>query len=436
MNILVVDDSLLNLQFVKKYLSDFPEIDRIILCDKPAEVQTIVAQETIDIILLDVIMPQISGFDILKIVRAEEKYQAIPIIMLTALTDRESFLKCFELGANDYITKPINQDEFYARIRVAIRSRKNYLYQRELVVLTQNQNQELKEINIKLMDARNNLMQSEKMVAIGQLAAGIAHEINNPLGYVSSNSEILKNYLSKIFEYLDFVYDQLSDLSKIELESVQLARKKIEELYQKLKIGFIRNDVDPLFSESFSGLKRITDIVLSLRTFAHTDVGVDKSLNELNIIINQVLLICKNEVKHVAVVETNIDEGIMIYGNMVQLAQVFMNIIINSIQAIKSQNRNTMGRIEITANRDKDYVYIDILDDGPGIPKENHNKIFDPFFTTKEVGRGTGLGLSISYDIVVRKHHGEIAFQSELGSGTKFVIKIPNASIEDTKNVQ
>lgn len=431
MNVLVVDDSLLNLQFAKKYLSELEEIDRIILCEHSTEVQTVIAKEQVDIILLDVIMPQLSGFDILKLVRSQGKYQAIPIIMLTSLTDQESFLRCFELGANDYITKPINQDEFLARIRVAIRTRRNYLYQKDLVSLTQQQNQELKEINSKLLDAKNTLMQSEKMVAIGQLAAGVAHELNNPLGYVSSNVESLKNYLSKIFEFLDFVKDQLSELSKTESELTHLLLNQMDERARKLKIDFIREDVSPLFSETFSGLKRLADIILSLRTFAHTDVDVHKTWNDLETLIDQVLLISKSEVKHVAEVEMKIDEGTMIYGNKIQLAQVFLNIIINAAHAIKSQDRTTMGHIIITANQEGESVCIHILDDGPGIPEEHYNKIFDPFFTTKEVGKGTGLGLSIAYDIIAVKHHGNLTFQSALGSGTEFVIKVPNETKEE-----
>lgn len=435
MNVLVVDDSMLNLQFAKKYLSELQGINDIILCEQPTRVHSILDEGQVDIILLDLIMPELTGFDILKIVRSEEKYQYIPIIMLTAQTDKESFLKCFELGANDYITKPINPDEFFARIKVAIRTRRNYLYQRGLVSLTQRQNEELKEINIKLVDAKNSLIQSEKMVAIGNLAAGIAHEINNPLGFVSGNSEILKKYFSKIFEYLDFVNEKIFELTQADIESVKLAEQQMNELSRKLKIGYIREDIDALFSESFSGLKRIADIVLSLRTFAHTDVGLDKGQDNLSVIINQVIVLCKNEAKHVADIDTEVDEELMIYGNKVQLAQVFMNIIINAIQAIKSQGRNSMGKIKIIAYQENDFICVDIMDDGPGIPEEHQSKIFDPFFTTKDVGKGTGLGLSISYDIVVMKHNGKISFESQPGVGTKFSIKIPNHTQDETGSI-
>ena len=430
LNVILVDDSLLNLQFAKVYLSELPEIDDIILCQDPLQVQTIVDQKNIDIILLDVIMPQISGFDVLKQLRANEKYNTIPIIMLTGLTDQESYMKCFELGANDYIAKPIKKDEFYARVKVAIRTRKNHLNLKDLVTLTRQQNLKLKEINETLLDTKNSLIQSEKMAAIGQLAAGIAHEINNPLGYVSSNFESLKTYCFRIFNYLDFVKHSLPEYFPTDNEPMNAVAKQIDELYQKLKIPVIREDLDHLFSETFSGLERVAEIILSLRIFAHSDSGTEKSLNNLNLIINQVLLICKNEAKHVATIETRIDQNLMIYGNKGQLAQVFMNIIINSIQAIKSLQRESLGHITIWADLEDDYTCVHISDDGPGIPKSNYSKILNPFFTTKEVGEGTGLGLSISYDIVCTKHNGQIEFTSELGSGTEFIVKIPNIQNE------
>jgi signal transduction histidine kinase len=423
-NVLVVDDSQVYLQFAKEYLMNLPEIKNIILCHDPVQVKTIVEQEAVDIILLDVMMPKLSGIDVLKQIRSDESYDAIPILMLTSLTDRESFIQCFKLGANDYITKPINRDEFCARVNVAIQTRKSHLQLKEMLQLTFQQNQELKEINGKLLDAKNNLMQAEKMAAIGQLAAGVAHEMNNPLGYISSNLESLKHYYYKIFQYVDYLQDSLSG-SVSEGKTMNSISKQIAEMNQKLKIAFIREDLEQLFSETFSGLKRVTDIVLSLRSFAHTNEGEDKSLFELKSIMNQVLMICKNEAKHVAEVDLQIEEGYKLYGHSGQLAQVFMNVFLNAIQAIKSQQRDSFGKIKIWTTEEEYYGCVHISDDGPGIPESNYHKIFDPFFTTKEVGQGTGLGLSISYDIVVAKHKGKIEFKSKLGEGTEFIIKIP-----------
>lgn len=146
--------------------------------------------------------------------------------------------------------------------------------------------------------------------------------------------------------------------------------------------------------------------------------------------MNQVLLMSRNEAKYIAHVSNRIPEDMLVYCNQGQLAQVFMNIMINAIQAIKSQNREDLGHIDISAEIVFEYVCIHIRDDGPGIPESDYNKIFNPFFTTKEVGKGSGLGLSITYDIVVNKHNGKIEFTSVLGNGTEFIVKIPAAPDE------
>jgi len=415
LKVIVVDDSLVNLHFVKEYLGELPEIDEIILCNNPKEAKEQIEREAVDIVLLDVIMPHISGFDILQALRSNEKNNAVPIIMLTALTDKESFLKCFELGANDYIAKPIQKDEFHARVKVAIRTRRHEIHLRKLVDVISKQNRELKDINTKLFDTKNSLLQSEKMAAIGQLAAGVAHEINNPLGFISSNCEILKKYVSILIQYIDLVSEKLPALTQG--GAAFSPGKELEEQYQKLKISVIREDINELFSESFSGLQRVSEIIHSLRVFAHSDANANQAFHDLTGIFGQVLLICKNEAKYVARVETDIDEGFLVYGNGGQLAQVFMNLVINAIQAIRGQNRSELGLIRISAKREDGYSCITISDDGPGIPEENLSKIFNPFFTTKEVGQGTGLGLSISYEIIVTKHRARLRYPAKWERG-------------------
>lgn len=432
MKILVVDDSQLNLMFAKKYLLNLVKEEEIILSRFPLQTQQIMEQENVDILLLDVIMPEINGFDILKAVRANPKYEFIPIIMLTSLTDKESFVKSFALGASDYITKPINEDEFYARVRVAIRLREKHLSIIKLLDLTAQQNLELKETNAKLTEARLSLLQADKMAAVGHLAAGVAHEMNNPLGFVSSNFEVLRKYFSKIVDYLDFIESKFKEHSGVENDLIQSTITQIDEKYRKLKLAVVRNDIDDLLSQSQSGLKRLSDIVLSLRTFSHVDNEDEKSDYNLKEIMDQVLLMSRNGSKYVAEVETHIPEEMTVFCNKGQLAQVFINIVVNAVQAIKSQQRDGMGRIKIFADVEQDFVCIHIADDGPGIPESNYSKIFNPFFTTKEVGQGTGLGLSISYDIVVNKHKGKLEFKSAMGVGTEFIVMLPNAVANDT----
>ena len=190
-------------------------------------------------------------------------------------------------------------------------------------------------------------------------------------------------------------------------------------------IDFILEDIDDIFAETTSGINRISDIVSSLRVYARTDKGDEKNYNNLLKMLQQAILITNNEVKYVAKIEVKVPKEIVIYCNGNQLGQVFINLIVNAAQAIKSQNRSSLGRITIKTKLIDNKIQIEVNDDGPGIPEENLAKIFEPFFTTKEVGQGTGLGLSIAYDIIVNKHGGSITAAGEVGKGASFIITLP-----------
>lgn len=428
MKILVIDDSPLYLSMVEKYLSDIQGVTEVILCSSPGDVMKIIEERDIDIIIMDVVMPVITGFDLLQKLRADSRYDDMPIIMFTSLSDQESYRKCYELGASDFINKPINIIEFQSRLKVAIQSKTSSNNYKRLIEVTQQQNLELLEINAKLKDTRFHLVQSEKMAAIGQLAAGIAHEINNPMGFVSSNFEILQKYFSRLQEYLGAIHDAGSNLQSVQSSPCDSYLKEIRDKYQSLKISMVLNELGGVLSDSASGIKRVTDIVQSLRFFARSVKDDDKDTYSLNDIINQVILISKNEIKYVANTAIIVPDDFILYCNKVQIGQVFINILVNAAQAIKSQQRSEMGKITIIAEKNDQFIAVHFIDDGPGIPEENLLKIFDPFFTTKEIGQGTGLGLSISYDIIVNKHGGSIDINSEVGKGTEFVVKLPIAT--------
>ena len=284
---------------------------------------------------------------------------------------------------------------------------------------------ELEHSNQQLKEMQSQLVQNEKLASIGQLAAGIAHEINNPMGFVSSNFSTLKKYIACIMSMCE-VYDQL--LVSIEsTTSLDLATevKKIKAAKEEMQIDYIFEDIPELFKDSSEGMKRVTKIVKNLRDFSRIDQVEDFSYANLTDCLQSTLVVSRNELKYAADIITNFAEIPDVYCNSGQLNQVFLNILVNAAQAIDNQERSDKGTIEITTSCDAEFVTCQIRDDGPGIPKDNLSRIFDPFFTTKPVGKGTGLGLNLSYDIIVNKHKGQLLVDSQPEEGTTFTIKIP-----------
>ena len=423
MKILVVDDDKLNLVIAEKYINQFFPEYLVQICQNPQKVIKILETEEIDIILLDILMPEISGIELLKEIRSRLEYKDIPILMFTSMTDDKSFQSCFELGANDYLQKPIQETIFKARISAAANARNNLLELHLLYEKSKMQNIELKNVNEQLKDIQFSLIQSEKLAAIGELAAGVAHEINNPIAYVGSNLETISNYLIKIRNFLKDI-DTANQTNQFSYEVFQ-------ESYKKNKLNFVMEDLDGLIGESKDGIQKVTEIVKTLRNFARSGLENERNYYSLRELIDQVLLMVRNESKYFVDIKTNSLDYSEVYCNRSQISQVFLNIIINAIQAIKQQKRNELGNICITIYKEQENQCISFKDDGPGILQENLSKIFNPFFTTKEIGQGTGLGLSISFDIIVKKHNGVFDVFSTYGEGCEFIIKLPIKKQED-----
>ncbi len=282
---------------------------------------------------------------------------------------------------------------------------------------------ELVEANSNLKKTQARIIQQEKMASIGQLAAGVAHEINNPTGFVSSNLKTLQDYqkdLARLIAEHDVLRERLrSSDSDCECLSPILERvAHIDALGKEMDIDFIMEDIPNLLEESREGTERIKKIVLDLKDFAHP--GKEESVYaDINKNLNSTLNIVWNEIKYHSTVEKDYGDLPEVKCCPQQLNQVFMNLLVNAAQAIEKQ-----GVIKITTKADDYHVWVDISDTGKGIPEENLNKIFDPFFTTKEVGKGTGQGLHVVYNIV-KKHKGEIKVTSEVDKGTTFSVKVP-----------
>jgi two-component system NtrC family sensor kinase len=427
MNILIVDDEKFNLRIAQELIETNVADSQVFLCRKPEEAIQKLEENNIDIILLDIIMPRITGIDILKSIRSKEKYNDIQIIMFTGMTDKESFKICFESGANDYINKPIDLTEFVARMNASVKARKNIITLKEMNFTITTQYKKLQAITQKLKDTQFNLIQKEKLAALGEIAAGIAHEINNPMGFISSNLDIMNRYFHKIKTiiqlYRNFV--QLTSDETSTHENLLKEKADIADIERKQKINFILDDLSTVILESIDGADRVTKIVQSLRNLAKTGTEHEMAYNDLGQIAEEALLIVKHETQFVADIDRQIENPLHLLCNKGEIGQVMLNILLNAIHAVKSQNRKSPGKIAIKAYGLNEYVICTISDNGPGIPNEHLNRIFDPFFTTKDIGSGVGLGLSVAYDIVVKKHGGELIVDSEIGNGTSFTIKLP-----------
>jgi PAS domain S-box-containing protein len=272
-------------------------------------------------------------------------------------------------------------------------------------------NLELAEANEKLKSTQMIMIQHEKLASIGQLAAGIAHEINNPLGFLSSNQTTISGFLRL--------------LRQAWTEATAMAPEEHAEIAKRLDLEYVLEEIEALISESDEGFKRIIDIVQNLKTFARVDSKPVMGQYDLNEGIKSTLVVVRNELKYVAEVELDLEPMPPMRALGSEINQVVLNILVNAAQAIEAQGRKDKGRILVTTRLEGDWVILAIADDGPGIPEESRLKVFDPFYTTKPPGKGTGLGLSISYDIVTRKHGGTISLgTSDLG-GALFTITLP-----------
>jgi two-component system, NtrC family, sensor kinase len=272
-------------------------------------------------------------------------------------------------------------------------------------------NLELAETNLKLQQTQGLMVQQEKLASIGQLAAGIAHEINNPIGFLKSNHAMLQRYVSMISEAWK--------------EARAAAGPVIGEIEARLDLGFVFSAFDAIFPESEEGFSRIMRIIGNLKNFSRIDQGGDFGPFDVNAGIESTLIVARNAIKYVADTHKNLGELPPIKARGGEINQVILNILVNAAQAIESQKRATKGLIEIETRRQGEMVRILIHDDGPGIPESIQRRVFDPFFTTKEPGKGTGLGLSISYDIIVTKHGGRLSLESDPGEGSTFIIELP-----------
>ena len=445
-SILIVDDKVENLRLLSRMLSQ-QGYDVRSAINGPVALRAIEALKP-DLILLDINMPYMSGHEVCRQLKTNEDTCAIPIIFLSAFTDITNKVKAFETGGVDYITKPFQIEEVLARVH-------NQLTLRRIQLELQTSNHRLKEevqqrrtaqqilqesetalrqrteelelaLN-ELHQTQMQLVQSAKMSSLGQLVAGVAHEINNPLNFIHGNLRPVRNYSEQLLKLIQFYQADRPEASS-----------QIQTQIEDMDLEFVQYDLPQLLSSMQVGIDRIMGIVKSLRSFSRVEEADMKTV-DIHEGLESTLMILSHRFQQVP--NEGAIEIVRNYGDLPhvecypgQLNQVFMNILGNALDAIEDENtdRRTQGNppiqgiITITTALTSDrQVQICIQDNGPGIPDQVQQRLFDPFFTTKSAGRGTGLGLSISYRIISDRHHGHLICQSAPGQGTEFIVTIP-----------
>jgi two-component system NtrC family sensor kinase len=301
-----------------------------------------------------------------------------------------------------------NYKAAYERQKIARARAEELLESRSRELYDSNESLRLAYNQLKTQKAQ--LVHQEKLASIGQLSAGVAHEVNNPAGYVKSNLSTLKDYVGKIQKFIEDTEALTNEPSDI--------KEKFAESKKRLDIDYIQEDIGELINDAIDGMERVSSIVKALKDFSRPDTEKPQCFS-LNECIQNTIKIIHNEIKYKSELKLELGDIPEIHGQPGSMGQVVLNLLVNASHSIA-----TKGNIELKTYLQVDKIYLSIKDNGCGIKDENLAKIFDPFFTTKEVGQGTGLGLSIVQNIV-RKHKGNIHVDSEIGQGTTFTISLP-----------
>ncbi|MBD2432600.1 MULTISPECIES: hybrid sensor histidine kinase/response regulator [Fischerella] len=421
-NILVVDDTPDNLRLLSAMLTSQGYEVRKALSGKMA--LTACQMVLPDVILLDINMPEMDGYEVCRQLKANEKTRPIPVIFISALDDVLDKVQAFDVGGVDYITKPFHGVEVVLRIENQLN-----------LCLLQNKLQEKNTLLQKALDdlkaSQVQMIQQEKMAALGQLVAGIAHEVNNPISFIYGNLEYAGQYV------LDLV-----NLIEVYQQEYPNPTPRIQEIVKQIDLNFLINDQQNLMGAMFRGAERIRSIVEALQNFSRLDEAQMKRV-DVHEGIDSTLVMLQHRLKETT--DRPAIEVVKEYGNLPlvtcyvsELNQVFMHLLNNAIYVLEEsyEPENTNYQLPITnyqlpsihirtAITSSDTVKICIADNGPGVCESVLTRIFDPFFTTKPPGKGSGLGLAISYQIIVQKHQGKLTCASTPGKGAEFIIEIP-----------
>ncbi|MEC4803340.1 MAG: response regulator [Jaaginema sp. PMC 1079.18] len=424
-NILVVDDTIANLEVITDTLtSDYYSVSAVTSGQRALKQ---LQRQIPDLILLDVQMPDMDGFETCRRIKANPATASIPLIFITALADNDSIAQGFAAGAVDYITKPFREVELLARVRTHLNL---HFLTEQLEEQVQKRTAELQETLQQLKQSQLKIIQGEKMASLGNLVAGVAHEINNPIGFLNGSLSNAQDYLQDLCKHLDFYQEHQPPIAIV------------QDNAEDIDLEFLLGDFPKLLRSMQDANDRIKKISTSLRVFSRADTEHPICTN-LHESLDSTLLILKYRLK--ANKFRPEIEVIKDYGDLPeihcfpgQLNQVFMNILANAIDTFDeiaqqysyTELKKTPQKITVTTQLldSQQAVEIRIADNGQGISDYVKEKMFDRLFTTKEVGKGTGLGLAIAHQIITETHEGRLTVDSQLGQGSTFIMQLPFAT--------
>jgi two-component system, NtrC family, sensor kinase len=406
MNILIADDEPISRRLLQSYLERWGH--EVAQAGTGAEAWELFERGRFPVVISDWMMPEMDGLELIRRIRTSQRPGYVYAILLTAKTQKTDLIEGMEAGADDFLTKPFDRDELRVRLRAGER----------IIQLEQS----LAEQNRALREAQAALVQSEKLASLGQLAAGVAHEINNPIAYVTNNLAVLRRDVPAAMGVLQKYQEAGEGQGRVEPEIVSEATR----LAEAIDLPFIQANLVRQLDKSLEGLQRVRDIVKNLRDFARLDEAELKE-TDLNAALESTLEIACYEIRKKEIrLETQFHPLPPVLCHPGKINQVFLNVIVNAIQACEPG-----GRVEVRTAVQEKSVLVEVADDGSGILPDHLPRIFDPFFTTKPVGQGTGLGLSVSYGII-RDHGGTIEVDSTPGRGATFRIRIPQQPLRPT----
>ncbi|MBE9180033.1 response regulator [Oculatella sp. LEGE 06141] len=413
-DILIVDDKLENIRFLSEFLSEQRYQVRKAINGQAA----LTAAKALppDLILLDINMPVMGGYEVCQQLKDDAKTSSIPIIFLSAGNEVNDKVRAFQVGGVDYITKPFQLEEVLARVQTQLSLQ---TLQKQL----QTRNDQLQEMVSALQKAQANLVQQEKLIHSSRIAAGISHEINNPLCFILGNLVPASDYSQKLI-----------NLIQLYQEALPVAPVPIKKFSEEIELDFLKSDFTKVIDSIQTGAERIRSVVQALQTFSRLDESGIKPI-QIHQSVESALTLLRyqftlNQGNTRISIAKNYEEVPLFWSHATLFNQALFNLLQNAIDAVTLKANSTDDRsfqptLWISISRaDSDKIKISIKDNGVGISPENEAHLFEPFFTTKPGGQGVGLGLFTSYQIITGLHKGQLTYQTCLEHGSEFVIEV------------